>query len=196
MIQTVDLASRFSAVVLRSRDGEIHRQFDSRNKTHFEFAAEVGRINALPEVELTVVEDVPYGISSQAMVKPVLKFQGVIMTMCHRDLDKVLFCAPATWMKDFPGVQRAPKGLSKSEADKYRIEQARLHAAHLGYSPPDLVQEYLDSLPEGTKALKKHTNPLEKSMTDYVSSFLMNHFVTSRTEEEFRGLQGVSPAYI
>lgn len=196
MIVTVDLAAKFSAAMARERSGEIHHQFDSSNKTHFEFAAEIGRLARRPDVELVVIEDVPYGISSQAMVKPVLKYQGILMAVMHPVLDKVLFMAPATWMKDYPGVQRAPKGLTKSQADAYRIEQAALHAANYGYTPPDLVQQYIDSLPEGTKILKKNTNPLEKSMTDYVSSFLMNHFVSNRTEEEFRGLQGVSPAYI
>ncbi len=196
MIQTVDLAARFSACIVRDRDGEVHHQFDSRNKSHFEFASEVGRWARNPEVELVVIEDVPYGISSQAMVKPVLKYQGVLIAVLHPVLDKVMFLAPATWMRAFPGVQRAPKGLSKLEADKYRIEQARLYAADLGYQPPDLVQEYIDTLPEGTRVLRKHTNPLEKSMTDYVSAFLMNEFTSRFTKEDFSALQGVSPAYI
>ena len=196
MIQTVDLAARFSACMIRTRDGEVHSQFDSRGKTPFEFAAECARWARKPEVELVVIEDVPYGISSQAMVKPVLKYQGIFLAVMHPVLDKVLFCVPSTWMKAFPGTQRAPKGLSKSESDKYRIEQARQHAEELGYQPPDLVQEYISSLPEGTKVLKKHTDPLEKSMTDYVSAFLMNEFVRRHTAEEFRALQGVSPAYI
>lgn len=196
MILTVDLAAKFSAVIGRERSGEIRYQFDSRDKSPFAFAAEVARRARDPEVELVVIEDVPYGISSQAMVKPVLKFQGVMIAFMHADLDKVLFLAPATWMKNYPGVQRAPKGLSKTESDAYRVRQAEIHAAERGYSPPDLVQEYIDSLPEGTKVLKKNTNPLEKSMTDYVSAFLMNHFVSSMSEQEFRSLQGVQPAAI
>lgn len=196
MIQTVDLASRFSACIIRSRDGEVHGQFDSRGKSPFEFAAECARWARKPEVELVVIEDVPYGISSQAMVKPVLKYQGVFIAVLHPVLEKVYFCVPSTWMKVFPGVQRAPKGLTKAASDQYRIEQALQHAAELGYHPPNLVQEYIDSLPEGTKVLKKHTAPLEKSMTDYVSAFLMNEFARRFSKEDFAALQGVSPAYI
>ncbi len=194
MIQVVDLASRFSAVVVRVEGGEVYDQFDSRDMTHVQFAARIAR--TAKECRLTVVEDVPYGISSQAMVKPVLRLQGILIGYQHTTLDRLLFLAPATWMSKFPGVQRAPKGYSKTEAEKYRIEQARTHAERLGYTPPDLVQQYIDSLPEGAKVLKKNTAPLEKNMTDYVSAFLMSEFVLSMPEEDFRGLQGVAPTYI
>lgn len=196
MILTVDLAARFSAAMLRDRDGEVHHQFDSIGKTHFGFASEVGRLGRDPDVELVVIEDVPYGISSQAQVKPVLRYQGVMMSVLHPVLEKVAFLAPATWMAMFPGVQRAPKGLTKSQADAYRIEQARIHAAEHGYEPPDLVQLYIDKQPEGKKILKKDTAPLEKAMTDYVSAFLMSEFVCSMSVEQFLSRQGVSPAYI
>lgn len=197
MILTVDLAAKFSAALERDRDsGEVHHQFDSLGKTHFEFAAEVGRIARRPDVELVVIEDVPYGISSQAMVKPVLKFQGVMLAVMHPVLEKVAFMAPATWMKMFDGVQRPPKGMTKSHADAYRIQRAAEHAAAHGYNPPDLVQAYIDAQPEGKKILKKDTAPLEKAMTDYVSAFLMSEFVRSVSVEQFRSLQGVTPAYI
>lgn len=197
MILTVDLAAKFSAAMLRERDsGEIHHQFDSFGRTHFEFAAEVGSIARRPEVKLVVVEDVPYGISSQAMVKPVLKFQGVLLAVMHPVLDKAVFLAPATWMKMFDGVQRPPKGLTKSQGDAHRIMRAAQHAEAHGYTPPDLVQAYIDAQPEGKKILKKDTGPLEKAMTDYVSAFLMSEFVRSLPEEQFRALQGVQPAMI
>jgi len=198
MILTVDLAAKFSAALVRDRDsGEVHRQFDSMNKSHFGFAAEIGRIAREDEIEMVVIEDVPYNPKyTQAMVKPVLKFQGVMIAVLHPVLEKVAFLDPSAWMRMFPGVQRAPKGLTKAESDKYRIEQARQHAANLGYEPPDLVQQYIDSLPEGKKILKKDTAPLEKAMTDYVSAFLMSEFVRSMSPEQFRSLQGVSPAYI
>lgn len=197
MILTVDLAAKFSAALEREREsGEVHHQFDSMGKTHFEFAAEVGRIARRDDVEQVVIEDVPYGISSQAMVKPVLKYQGVMLAVMHPVLHKVSFLAPATWMAMFPGVQRAPKGLTKSQADAYRIEQAAAHAARLGYNPPDLVQAYIDAQHEDKKILKKDTAPLEKAKTDYVSAFLMSEFVRSMTVEQFVSRQGVSPAYI
>ena len=193
MIQSVDLAAKFSAVVLRDRSGEVLGQFDSRELTPFQFVARIGRTARW--AELTVVEDIPYGISNQAMVKPALRLQGSIMLACNASIDNLFFCAPATWMKDFDGVQRAPKGLTKSEADKYRIEMAAKHAAELGYQPPDLVQAYIDANP-GKKILKKDTAPLEKSMTDYVSAFLMSEFVRKRSREQVTALQGFAPAYI
>lgn len=197
MILTVDLAARFSAAMLRDREGgEIHHQFDSLDKSHFDFAAEVAQVGRRDDVSLIVFEDVPYGISSQAMVKPVLKYQGIMMAVLHPVLDRVTFLAPATWMKMFPGVQRAPKGLTKTQADASRIAAAAEHAQRLGYTPPDLVQAYIDAQPEGTKILKKNTNKYEKAATDYVSAFLMSEYVRSISEEDFRNTQGVSPAYI
>lgn len=193
MIQSVDLAAKFSAVVLRDRNGEVHGQYDSRELTPFQFAARIGR--TARECEMTVVEDVPYGISNQAMVKPALRFQGLIMLACNATIEDLYFCAPATWMRDFDGVQRAPKGLTKSESDKYRIETAAKHAKERGYEPPDLVQQYIDANP-GKKILKKDTGPLAKSMTDYVSAFLMSEFVIKRTREQVIALQGFAPAYI
>lgn len=193
MIQSVDLASRFSAVILRDRNGEVHGQFDSREMTPFQFAARIGR--TARECEMTVVEDVPYGISNQAMVKPALRFQGFIMLACNATIDDLFFCSPSVWMKDFDGVQRAPKGLTKSQADKYRIEMAAKHAKELGYEPPDLVQQYIDANP-GKKILKRDTNPLEKSKTDYISAWLMSEFVRKRTREQFTSIAGVQPALL
>ena len=193
MIQSVDLAAKFSAVVVRDRNGEVHGQFDSRELTPFQFAAKIGR--TARDCEMTVVEDVPYGISNQAMVKPALRLQGFIMLACNATINDLYFCAPATWMRDFDGVQRAPKGLTKSAADKYRIEMAARHAEELGYRPPDLVQQYIDANP-GKKILKKDTGPLEKSMTDYVSAFLMSEFVIKRSRDQVIALQGFAPAFI
>ena len=98
-------------------------------------------------------------------------------------------------MKDFPGTQQAiTKGLSKAAADKERIETARIHAERLGYTPPDLVSEYVASLPTGTRVLKKNTAILEKSMTDYVSAFLMSEFSRPFSFEDLAARPGVSIA--
>lgn len=193
--QVVDLAARFSAVVLRDEGGEVRAQFDSRDKSAFAFAAEIARTALDPECEVTLVEDVPYGISSQAMVKPVLRLQGILMAASWRTIEQMYFVAPATWMKDFPGVQRAPKGLTKSQADKYRIEKAAEYALGLGYTPPDLVQEYIDANP-GAKVLKKHTAPLEKSMTDYISAFLMAESTAAYNMQDLPSIQGIQVAQI
>ena len=48
--------------------------------------------------------------------------------------------------------------------------------------------------------LKKHTGPLEKSMTDYVSAFLMSEWalgvLNNEGREHLLDLQGVSPSMI
>lgn len=200
MIQSVDLAAKFSAVVLRDLGGEVLDQFDSRDQSHFEFAARIARVARRDDCQLTLIEDVPYGITSQAMVKPVLTLHGVLMAYLHPVLENVLWVDPSRWMRDFPGVQRAPKGLTKSESDKARIEAARQHAEDRGYLPPDLVGEYIASLPEGTRILKKHTNPLEKSQTDYVSAFLISEWALPILNEggiaAISRIQGVSPSMI
>lgn len=196
VILSVDLAAKLSAVVKRGHGGEVLAQFDSRNKNPLAFCAEVAK--AAVDSDLVIVEDVPYGVSSQAMVKPVLRLQGALIAFlsAHEAASKTLFMSPSVWMAEFPGVQHAPRGLNKSAADKYRIEQAALHAKDAGYEPPDLVAEYVSSLPEGARVLKKNTNILEKNMTDYVSAFLMSEFTRMKTMAELLDYKSVSPLSI
>ena len=194
MILTVDLASKMSAACVMGdsasnrsgENGKVYSEFDSYGKTAFQFARELKVAADTWEVDLIVLEDVPYGISSQAMVKPVLRLQGVLILALSQHLDKILFLNPSSWQKYYPGVARG-------EA-KARVEAARQAALSLGYSPPDKVQEYIDSLPEGSKVLKKNTNPLEKVMTDYIDAFLMARWVLS--VDDIRNISGVQPVSI
>ena len=200
MILSVDLAAKFSAVVARELGGEVALQFDSRGLAPLQFASKVAEIARREDCELVLIEDVPYGISSQAMTKPVLRLQGILIAFLHPVLENVFWVSPSRWMSDFPGIQTGPKGLSKSMKDKARIEAARQHAEDRGYTAPDLIAEYVQSLPPGTRVLKKHTGPLEKSMTDYVSAFLMSEWALGVLNNEGReyllDLQGVSPSMI
>lgn len=193
-ILSVDLAAKLSASVLRSAGGGVIHQFDSREKTPDAFIHEI--VMAVPLEGVTVIEDLPFGISSQFMIKPVVRLQGALISALIRSgLDKrALFVTPSVWMAEFPGTQHAPRGLSKSASDAYRIEQARIHAEEAGYTPPDLITPYVRSLPEGKKALKKDTNVLAKSMTDYVSAFLLSEFCRMHTFEELLAMPGVSRA--
>lgn len=192
MFLTVDLASKFSAAVLRDFDGEVRWQGDSFNLSPKEWVKRLGQVVKASSPAHILVEDVPYGISSQAMTKPVTRLQGMLMHELDQD---IYFINPATWQKDYPGVGRAPKGLTKTEAAKYRIEKASEYASQLGYEPPNLVQQYIDSLPEGAKILKKFTNPLEKNMTDYVDAFLMNDWL-ARHVDEYTEISGVQISMI
>jgi hypothetical protein len=127
------------------------------------------------------------------MVKPVLRLQGMLI---HALKDfEFYFINPSTWQRDYPGVARSPKGLTKVEGAKARIEAARVEAQALGYHAPDLVQQYIDSLPEGAKILKKNTAPLEKNMTDYVDAFLMNDWL-QRHKDDYKTLSGVQAPMI
>jgi len=193
MFLTVDLASKFSAAVLRDGEGQVRWQGDSSGLTAFEWVERLQRVVKTAKPEHILVEDVPYGVSSQAMTKPVTRLQGALM-LALKD-HEFYFVNPSTWMKDYEGVARAPKGLSKSESLKYRDAKAKEHAERLGYSPPDLVQQYVESLPEGTKVLKKNTAHLEKSMTDYVMAFLINDWLV-RHKDEYTTLTGVQPPLI
>lgn len=197
IVLTVDLASKFSACNV-SDGGGVLCEFDSAGLSAFEFAKKIRDAAVKFNVDLILIEDVPYGISSQAMVKPVLRLQGVVITVLHLHLHKILFVNPSTWQKAYPGVATAPKGTPKNQRDFVRSEAARLAALERGYTPPDLVARYVASLPEGTRVLKKHTNPLVKSMTDYVDAFLMNDWAQRLGSFEAVASQpsGVQPVFI
>jgi hypothetical protein len=197
-VLTVDLASKFSAVNVRDSQRGVLCEFDSSGKSAFEFAVAIAKAAEEFQPDLILIEDVPYGISSQAMVKPVLRLQGVLLLALHRWVSKTLFVNPSTWQKEYPGVARAPKGLSKAQAEASRIEAARVAAAERGYAPPDLVAAYVASLPDGAKVLKKHTNPLVKQMTDYVDAFLMADWAINLGSFEAVASQpsGVQPVFI
>lgn len=192
MFLTVDLASKFSAAMLRDSEGQVRWQGDSFNLSPKEWVKRLGQVARTSNPEHILVEDVPYGISSQAMTKPVTRLQGMLMLELDRDF---YFINPATWQKEYPGVGRAPKGMTKTEASKYRIEKAIEFALQLGYEPPNLVQQYIDSLPEGSKILKKFTNPLEKNMTDYVDARLMNDWL-ERHVDDYTTISGVQLSMI
>jgi len=191
MILTVDLAAKYSAYMVMDGNLQVLCQGDSRGKSSFFFVDELLEVIGLYDPTLIIVEDVPYGISSQAMVKPVLRLQGILIHALGLEnlLGLTFFVNPSTWQKNYPGVARG-------KADE-RIEAARAHAERLGYLPPDLVGEYIASLPEGKKVLKKNTDGLYKTQTDYVDAYLMADWVYSfETFEELRDLKGVQPVFL
>lgn len=197
MLITVDLAAKFSAVLVRDLGGEVLDEWDSRGLSAFQFAQKLLDTSIGWQPELILIEDVPYGISSQAQTKPVTRFQGVIIGKLEDFLDDTFFVNPSTWQKSFPGVGHAPKGMKGKAADDYRIQKAREYALDAGYEAPDLIAQYAASLPEGTKVLKKHTNPLAKTMTDYVDAFLLSEWARSfESYDVVRTLNGVQPFYI
>lgn len=191
MILTVDLASKFSAAIVRGTDGQIHCEVDSLNRDPREFAKMLADLGRLYEVRYIIVEDVPYGISQQFMVKPVLRLQGrVIQAFEDAGLPSPLFVAPATW-------QRA-MGVFKKRGTK-PAEQAAITAAvaaERGYTPPDLLQVHAAEIPEKGPERTKIRSLLKKSSTDYVDAFLISEWARWVIEEEFDflSIQGVQAA--
>lgn len=196
MFLSVDLASKFSAAVLRDDSGEVRWQADSSGKSAKEWVTLLAKVaHGVQSKGLPIhilVEDVPYGVSSQAMTKPVTRLQG--MLMLAMDDTEFFFVNPTTWMKDYDGVARGLKGMSKAESLKYRNAKAFEHAVARGYTPPDLVAQWQEKNPD-LKPLKKYTADLEKNMTDYVMAFLINDWLVQH-KDEYRTLTGVQPPLI
>lgn len=193
---TVDLASKFTAAMVTDDAGKVHREWDSRDLTHFEFAATLSQAVDQFDPAVILIEDVPYSNKfTQAMTKAVTRFQGIIIHELAGVLDRIRFINPSTWQKDYPGVGRAPKGLKGAAADKARIEAAQSAAEELGYLPPDLVQRYIDAQQPGTRILKKHTTALTKNMTDYVDAFLISDWARNH-KDELDEISGVQPVMI
>jgi len=186
---TVDLASKQSAWNVRTSGGMHITEGDSLGLSAVETVRRIVGLVGIYNPKILLVEDLPYGISSQAMTKPVTRLQGMLMYGVYESqwAREFYFINPASWQKFFPGVARGP-------ADE-RIESARIHAKRLGYEPPDLVAEHLATLPEGKKPLKKHTAPLAKTMTDYIDARLMQEYI-SMHDGNIAGLSGVQPPNI
>jgi hypothetical protein len=186
---TVDLASKFSAAMVVDLSGQVLCEFDSVGLSASDFADQCAQVALDYEVTEAIFEDVPYGITGQGQVKAPFRYQGVLIkAFIDADiLDKMYFLNPSTWQNTFDGVARAPKGMSKADGTRARYAAAREHALSRGYEPPALVQNYIDSLPEGTRVLKKNTDPLTKSETDYIDAYLIAVWAnTFETSEELR----------
>lgn len=187
LVLAVDLAARYSAYSVVDSGGFVVAEGDSSKSSSFEFVDLLVEICRKLSPDIVVVEDVPYGISSQAMIKPVLRLQGVLIKAFSDAEVSPWFVNPSTWQSAYPGVSRgkAPD----------RIEAARVAAEGIGYTPPNLVQEYLDTVPEGKKPLKKFINPAEKIMTDYIDARLMADW-TFANYDRFDSLKGVQPVFM
>jgi hypothetical protein len=192
---TVDLASKFSAAVVMDLSNQVLLEFSSVGLSAIEFAEQCAQTALDFEVTEAIFEDVPHGITGQGQVKPPFRLQGIVIDeMAKVDLlDRTFFLDPSMWMKMFEGVAKRPKGTTKTEGDKIRYAAARAHAHRLGYSPPPLVQNYIDSCAlTGVRVLKKNTDPLYKTETDHIDAFLMGVWANSfESQEELRSFMDV-----
>ncbi len=195
---TVDLALKMSAATVVDVSGKVHREFDSLGKTPYEFAEEIAQTALDWEVTDVILEDVPFSITGgQGQVKPVFRLQGVCFDELVRVdlLDRTWMLNPSTWQLTFPGVGRAPKGVKGAAALHAREAAARAAALSLGYEPPPLVQNYIDSLPVGTRVLKKNTAHLAKVETDYIDARLIAEWANSfETPEELHSKLQAPPS--
>jgi hypothetical protein len=191
---TVDLAAKFSAAMVVDLSGKVLCEFDSSSLSPIDFVEQCAQTAVDYEITEAIFEDVPNGVTGQGQVKPPFRLQGIVIDQMARvdRLDITFFLDPSMWQKMFPGVGRRPKGTTKTEGDKVRYAAARAAALELGYTPPSLVQNYIDSLPAGTRVLKKNTDSLYKTETDYIDAYLMAVWAnTFDTPEELRALMDV-----
>lgn len=186
----VDLAARNSAaIVLRDgglvSHGEVLDDLDSLRLPPLGFALGITQLGLKHDVELIVVEDVPYGISSQAMVKPVLRLQGAIILALAQEqlLTRTVFVNPATWQRAVGVYGKAKDG-------------ARALAASFGYTPPDLLTTHARDLAEvNGKERSKRRAQLKKAMTDYDDAFLLAYWAGLHLHD-IRDISGVQEPLI
>lgn len=161
MILGIDLAARYSAAVLLDEGGQVTHQFDSWDVTTFGFCAHVAQYANGSHMKAVIVEDLPYGINSQFMVKAPLRLQGVLAHALGPALAYTHFVMPSTWQRAM-GVWKA------SPMDTEAVSR------EAGYEPPDTVSMYGPKhLNAKGKLLAVDRKKLEKVRTDYVDAYLI-----------------------
>jgi hypothetical protein len=186
-VLTVDLASRFSSVCIMDSKGKVLEEFDSWGKPLFQFVDEILMAAEKYEVSLILIEDVPYGLSKQFMIKPVLRLQGILIHALGMTdlLEKTLFLNPSTWQRAFEGVWKG------------KAVGALAAAAVFGYSPPDMLAIHAEDVPATGKERAKVRAQLKKATTDYVDAFLMAKFAfTFSTFGEMYEKPGIQAVFI
>jgi len=183
-ILAVDLAAKFSAGIALDRGREVHLQFDTWGRTQVGTALLIADVAATLSPDLILVEDVPYGISKQFMIKPVLRLQGMVIQELTRSgfEDRTLFIAPNTWKSGLGLPVRGAKPPVFAEA-----------AAKAGYTPPDLLEVHAADVPAKGPERTKIRGLLRKAATDYVDAYLIGEWAVGRSEEQIRTTQGVQP---
>lgn len=164
----IDLAAKFSAASVMDGPALLH-QFDSWGKTPNQFVSEIVSIAKKYKVEVIAVEDVPYGLSKQFMIKPALRLQGrLIQELENAGLAaNTLFINPATWQRTFEGVYGGKE------------KGALAAAGAFGYQPPDMLAIHEDEIPAKGPERAKVRAQLKKASTDYVDAYLIGVFVSS-----------------
>lgn len=171
--------------MLLDESGQVVRQWDSWDTAPWSFCAEIVSVVRNTDTQVVAVEDLPYGLSRQAQIKPPLRVQGMLIAHLALGgfLDRTYFIAPATWQRD-AGVWKAG------------AEGAKEAAEALGYFAPDLLTQYADDVPplgkEHAKERAKIRGQLKKASTDYNDAFHIADFARKKSlEGTLAKLQGV-----
>lgn len=173
----VDLASKFSAGVVLNNTGKVLCEFDSWKYSQIEFAEHCSQIALDYNAELSMFEDLPYGLSKQAQTKPVTRLQGFVIKAFHDEsiLNTLYFINPVEWQKKFEGVLRGGPEGARAAADK------------LGFQQRFPIDMYADDIPPlGKEHAKKRAAiraNLKKASTDYDDAFLIGIYTILEHKE-------------
>lgn len=167
--------------------GEVASQFDSWGKSSFRLAALI--VSHGSDADWIVLEDVPFGINSQAQIKPVLRLQGVLIHALGAAglLEKTIFLGPSYWQRTFEGVWRGGK------------DGAEAAARQRGYDlAPDMLTLHADDIPPiGDKRRAKVRADLRKATTDYYDAYLIARWGLANARlGPLTAAAGAQPAFI
>ena len=180
IVIAVDLATRFSAGLVRTAGGEVVRQWDSVGRSHSvlaryvysEYLTALTTFGALTR-PIVVVEDLPPHVPSSLVRTQVAQLQGRIIQEFSRNdgiqlpnvkaLEDLFFVPPAIWQHEM-GVWRATP------------EQTAAVAAGLGYEPPDLTARWFETHDVLKPLSSTQRAALAKQTTDYVDAFLISEW--------------------
>lgn len=182
----MDLASKFSAGMVVDQDSQVLCEFDSWKINQLQLVDVCIALAKKWEVDMVMVEDLPYGLSKQFQTKPATRLQGMFIKEFHNHdlLDKLYFVNPSTWQHELK-VFKAGK------------DAARLKAEELGFEQRLPIEKYADLIPplgkEHAKARAAVRSQLKKASTDYDDAFLIGHWTIQKlkegTLETYKGVQ-------
>ncbi len=165
-VVAVDLAAKYSAACHLDRDGTIHGQVDSWDRTETGFIDEVTAPWLHTDAPaILLVEDLPYSVRYSTITKTVCRLQGRIAERMDYlgSLNALYFVSPTTWRRHFPGLENGTGP-----------DAVRPVAEALGYRPPDLSHRILKS---GDRAIAR------KVATDYCAAWLIARFLIDKKVE-------------
>lgn len=164
-VLAIDLAAKFSAGVV-TEQGKVLFEFDSWGRSQLDFSSYIAEVALEYDVDMVMVEDLPYGLSKQFQTKPATRLQGIVIRAMYDQglLSKTLFVNPIEWQKKF-------------KVNKGGGSTPREVAERLGYTQRLPIEMYADQIPplgkEHSKQRAKVRAQLKKASEDYDDAFLI-----------------------